>query len=78
MPALTETDQIKEHHQYTNPPEAGGSDFETAIIEIADMELSILAAGPFFKFNEVNKLLLQANSVIFGLLEIISVAMKFP
>ena len=25
---------------------------ETAIIEIADMELSILAAGPFFKFNE--------------------------
>src|SRR5690606_14744996 len=31
---------------------AGGGDFETALIEIADMELSILAAGPFFKFNE--------------------------
>lgn len=43
---------LKEHRQYKNPPEAGGGDFETAIIEIADMELSILAAGPFFKFNE--------------------------
>lgn len=43
---------LKEHRLYKNPPEAGGGDFETAIIEIADMELSILAAGPFFKFNE--------------------------
>ena len=44
--------KLKEHHAYKNPPEAGGGDFETAVIEIADMELSILAAGPFFKFNE--------------------------
>ncbi|MFN8256492.1 MAG: VOC family protein [Bacteroidales bacterium] len=44
--------KIKEHHKYTNPPEAGGGNFETAIIEIAGMELSILAAGPFAKFNE--------------------------
>ena len=44
--------KLKEHHKYTNPQEAGGGNFETAIIEIADMELSILAAGPFFKFNE--------------------------
>jgi predicted 3-demethylubiquinone-9 3-methyltransferase (glyoxalase superfamily) len=44
--------KLKEHHEYKNPPEAGGGAFETAIIEIADMELSILAAGPFFKFNE--------------------------
>ncbi|MBL0049135.1 MAG: VOC family protein [Bacteroidetes bacterium] len=43
---------LKEHRNYKNPPEAGGGDFETAIIKIADMELSILAAGPFFKFNE--------------------------
>ena len=43
---------LKEYHQYTNPPEAGGGNFETAIIEIAGMELSILAAGPYFKFNE--------------------------
>lgn len=44
--------KLKEHRTYKNPPEAGGGDFETAVIEIADMELSILAAGPFFKFNE--------------------------
>lgn len=44
--------KLKEHHQYTNPPEAGGGNFETAIVEIAGMELSILAAGPYFKFNE--------------------------
>ncbi len=44
--------KLKEHRKFKNPPEAGGGDFETAIIEIADMELSILAAGPFFKFNE--------------------------
>lgn len=44
--------KIKEHHKYTNPPEAGGGNFETAIVEIAGMELSILAAGPFQKFNE--------------------------
>lgn len=44
--------KLKEHHKYQNPPEAGGGNFETAIIEIAGMELSILAAGPFFKFNE--------------------------
>lgn len=44
--------KLKEHHRYTNPPEAGGGDFETANIEINGMELNILAAGPFFKFNE--------------------------
>lgn len=44
--------KLKDHRKYKNPPEAGGGDFETAIIEVADMELSILAAGPFFKFNE--------------------------
>ena len=50
--SLFKDGNLKEHHKYKNPPEAGGGDFETAIIEIADMELSILAAGPFFKFNE--------------------------
>lgn len=43
---------LKEHRKYKNPPETGGGDFETALIEIANMELSILAAGPYFKFNE--------------------------
>ncbi|MBP6430874.1 MAG: VOC family protein [Ferruginibacter sp.] len=44
--------KLKEHHKYKNPPEAGGGDFETAIMEINGMEFNILAAGPFFKFNE--------------------------
>ncbi len=48
--------KLKEYHQYKNPPEAkaqGGQDsFETAVVDLGDMELSILAAGPYFKFNE--------------------------
>ena len=44
--------KLKEHRKYKNPPEAGGGDFETAIVEINGIEFNILAAGPFFKFNE--------------------------
>ncbi|MFT4031515.1 MAG: VOC family protein [Siphonobacter sp.] len=48
--------KMKEYHQYQNPPEAkeqGGQDsFETAVMEIGGIEFSILAAGPYFKFNE--------------------------
>lgn len=48
--------KLKEYHKYANPPEAiaqGGLDsFETAVMEINGMEFSILAAGPYFKFNE--------------------------
>jgi len=48
--------KMKEYHQYKNPAEAkaaGGADsFETAVMEIGDIEFSILAAGPYFKFNE--------------------------
>jgi len=48
--------KLKEYNKYDNPPEAkaqGGQDsFETAIMEINGMEFSILAAGPYFKFNE--------------------------
>ncbi len=48
--------KLKEYHQYKNPPEAkaqGGQDsFETAVMEIAGVEFNILAAGPYFKFNE--------------------------
>lgn len=48
--------KMKDYRQYKNPPEAiaqGGQDkFETAIMEIGDIEFSILAAGPYFKFNE--------------------------
>lgn len=53
--------KLKEHHKYTNPPEAGGGTFETAIIEIAGMELSILAAGPFQKFNESVSLVINTK-----------------
>lgn len=48
--------KLKEYNQYDNPPEAkaqGGQDtFETAVMEINGMEFNILAAGPYFKFNE--------------------------
>jgi predicted 3-demethylubiquinone-9 3-methyltransferase (glyoxalase superfamily) len=44
--------KLKEHRKYKNPPEAGGGDFETAIMELNGIEFNILAAGPFFKFNE--------------------------
>ncbi len=48
--------KLKEYRQYKNPSEAkeqGGQDnFETAVMEIGDIEFSILAAGPYFKFNE--------------------------
>lgn len=53
--------KMKEYHQYKNPPEAGGGNFETAIIEIKGMELSILAAGPFAKFNESVSLVINTN-----------------
>jgi predicted 3-demethylubiquinone-9 3-methyltransferase (glyoxalase superfamily) len=48
--------KMKDYRQYKNPPEAkeqGGPDsFETATMEIGELEFSILAAGPYFKFNE--------------------------
>jgi predicted 3-demethylubiquinone-9 3-methyltransferase (glyoxalase superfamily) len=53
--------KLKEHHKYQNPPEAGGGNFETAIIEIAGMEFSILAAGPFQKFNESVSLVINTK-----------------
>ena len=48
--------KLKEYHKYINPPQekgqVGQDSFETAIMEIGDIEFSILAAGPLFKFNE--------------------------
>ena len=48
--------KMKEYRQYKNPPEAkeqaGQDSFETAVMEIGDIEFNILAAGPYFKFNE--------------------------
>ena len=53
--------KLKEHHKYQNPTEVGGETFETAIIEIAGMESSILAAGPFQKFNESVSLVINTK-----------------
>ena len=44
--------KLKDYQQFTNPPEMGGQTFDTAVMEIAGIEFSILAAGPLFKFNE--------------------------
>lgn len=48
--------KLKEFHQYKNPPQEKGQEgqdnFETAVMKIGDIEFSILAAGPYFKFNE--------------------------
>ena len=47
--------KLKDYRKFENPPNDLSSDtssFETAVIEIAGMEFSILAAGPLFKFNE--------------------------
>lgn len=48
--------KMLEYHQYNNPPEAieqgGQKTFETGVMKIGDIEFNILAAGPYFKFNE--------------------------
>jgi predicted 3-demethylubiquinone-9 3-methyltransferase (glyoxalase superfamily) len=44
--------KLKEHHSYTNPPEFGGTTFETATLILNGMEFSLLAAGPYFKYSE--------------------------
>lgn len=53
--------KLIDHRQYKNPPEAGGGEFETAIMEIDGMEFNILAAGPFFKFNESVSFVINCN-----------------
>jgi len=48
--------KLKEYHKYNNPTleneQKGQDQFETAVMEIGNIEFSILAAGPYFKFNE--------------------------
>ncbi|HRZ76516.1 MAG TPA: VOC family protein [Bacteroidales bacterium] len=43
---------LKDYRQFKNPPEFGGQEFDTAVLELAGVEFSILAAGPLFQFNE--------------------------
>lgn len=48
--------KLKDYRRFENTPGADGSGssghFETAVVELAGIEFSILAAGPMFKFNE--------------------------
>lgn len=54
--------KLKDFRTFENPPESGVSgSFETAIIEIAGIEFSILAAGPMFKFNEAISLVINCK-----------------
>jgi predicted 3-demethylubiquinone-9 3-methyltransferase (glyoxalase superfamily) len=48
--------KLKDYRLFENMPNADGSgtdsSFEIAVMELAGVEFSILAAGPMFKFNE--------------------------
>lgn len=44
--------KLKDFHRFNAAESGNEAGLETAVIEIAGMEISILAAGPLFKFNE--------------------------
>jgi predicted 3-demethylubiquinone-9 3-methyltransferase (glyoxalase superfamily) len=44
--------KLKDFRKFDNDESGNDAGIETAVIEIAGMEFSILAAGPLFKFNE--------------------------
>lgn len=48
--------KLKDYQLFENTPDADGSGnantFDIAVMELAGVEFSILAAGPYFKFNE--------------------------
>lgn len=57
--------KLKDYQLFENTPSADGSvntnSFDTAVIELAGVEFSILAAGPYFKFNEAISLVINCN-----------------
>jgi predicted 3-demethylubiquinone-9 3-methyltransferase (glyoxalase superfamily) len=57
--------KLKDYRSFKNMPDADGSgddgSFETAVMEIAGVEFSILAAGPMFKFNEAISLVINCK-----------------
>jgi predicted 3-demethylubiquinone-9 3-methyltransferase (glyoxalase superfamily) len=57
--------KVLEYQRYENPPEAqemgGPKYFETGIMELAGIEFQILAAGPYFKFNEAISLVINCE-----------------
>jgi predicted 3-demethylubiquinone-9 3-methyltransferase (glyoxalase superfamily) len=44
--------KLKDFRKFNNDESGNDAGLETAVIEIAGIEFSILAAGPLFKFNE--------------------------
>lgn len=56
---------LKDYQLFENMPGADGSGsdgrFDTALIELAGIEFSILAAGPMFKFNEALSLVINCK-----------------
>ncbi|MBS1543217.1 MAG: VOC family protein, partial [Bacteroidetes bacterium] len=57
--------RLKDYRLFENTPNADGSgndgSFETAVMELAGVEFSILAAGPMFKFNEALSLVINCK-----------------
>lgn len=57
--------KLKDYQLFENMPSAEGSGntnrFDTAIMELAGVEFSVLAAGPYFKFNEAISLVINCN-----------------
>lgn len=57
--------KLKDYQLFENMPGAGGSGndgrFDTAVMELAGVEFSILAAGPMFKFNEALSLVINCK-----------------
>jgi predicted 3-demethylubiquinone-9 3-methyltransferase (glyoxalase superfamily) len=57
--------KLKDYRSFKNMPDADGcgddGSFETAVMELAGVEFSILAAGPMFKFNEAISLVIKCK-----------------
>jgi len=63
--------KLKDYRLFTKMPKDGNPDnlsgdnlsgeFDTAVMEIAGVEFSILAAGPLFKFNEAISLVINCK-----------------
>jgi len=57
--------KLKDYRLFEHVPNADGSGhdgrFETAVMELAGVEFSILAAGPMFKFNEAISLVINCK-----------------
>ena len=57
--------KLKDYQLFENMPGADGTGndgrFDTAVMELAGVEFSILAAGPMFKFNEALSLVINCK-----------------